>query len=82
MFFRPATKDDFTGYDIQYDHFRYMSDEVKALIEKDDDRSALQQFRSETGRGFNELKKYCEEYKKYISAKRDFEDGKQVFVSY
>lgn len=81
-FFRPATKDDFLGYEVQYDHFGYMSDEVKRLLEKDNFNGALAHFRTETGRGMAELKKCCEEYRKYVFAKRDFENGKPVFVSY
>lgn len=82
MFFRPARKEDFEGFEIQYDHGRYMSDEVKLLIEKDNYREAVRRFKVETGLGIYTSNEYCDKYQKYVFAKRDFEEGKEVFIPY
>lgn len=81
-FFRPAKEEDFKGCEIEYDYGRLMSQAVKALIEQDLMQEAVKQFKAETGLGLTTLKKYCETYQTYLFAKQDFEDGKQVFVSY
>lgn len=79
---RPATQGDFKGYDIEYDHFQKMSPNVKALIESDDFSEAQNLFKKETGLGMMDVRQYCTEYQKYANAKRDFEHGIIVYVTY
>jgi hypothetical protein len=81
-FFRPAAKDDFKGYDVQFDHGRFLSNNVKKLIEDGEFNKARLIFRNETGIGLSQSKPYCEEYQRYVNAKKDFNAGKPVFISY
>lgn len=81
-YFRPATGDDFKGHDVQFDHYRYMGDDIKKLIEEDRLREAMNKLRKETSMGLVQIKSYCDEYQKYLTAKKDFENGKPVFVPY
>lgn len=87
IFVRPATQDDFRGLDIEYDYGRYMSDEVKRLIEECDYMDAIKLFKEQAGgygvyMGVKQAKEYVYKYRQYALAKRDFESGKSVYVSY
>ena len=82
LFMRPAKPEDFEELEIEYDHGRYMSKEVKQLIEQDLLKEAITLCRQETWFGLLEAKKHCLSYQRYVLAKRDFESGKPVFVSY
>jgi hypothetical protein len=80
-FSRLATKDDFEGCNIQLDHFNFMSDAVKELIEQNKFHQAVSLLGS-TGKGSMWAKPYCEEYLTYLKAKRDFDNGHTVFIKY
>ena len=77
---RLATEEDFRGYKVEYDHYREMNDDVKELIEQDKFKEAMNLFSKSNGLGIAVANKYCREYQKYVFAKRDFEDGKMVFI--
>jgi hypothetical protein len=79
---RLATEEDFRGYKVEYDHYREMNDDVKELIEQDKFNEATKLFSQGNGLGVMVARKYCLEYQRYVFAKRDFENGKMVFVSY
>jgi hypothetical protein len=82
IYSRLATKEDFQGIEIQYDRSGYMSDNIKTLIEQDEFKKAVSLFGQQCGRGISFSLPYCEKYLKYVLAKRDFDNGKMVFVSY
>lgn len=81
IFSRPATADDFKGFDVEYDG-RRMSDRVKQRIEAGYLHDGVTLFSEETGVSLMRLVPSCRTYQSYILAKRDFEAGKPVFVSY
>ena len=84
LFVRPATQDDFRGLDIEYDYGKYMSEEVKKLIEEYNCMDAIKLFKKQAGgcMGVKQAKDYVYKYRQYALAKRDFESGKSVYVSY
>lgn len=82
IYFRPATKEDFENFKVEYDYGRYLEKDITDLIEQDNVRKAAKLFRERTGMGIKIALGYCEQYHKYVLAKRDFENGKPVFVPY
>lgn len=81
-YFRPATKEDFKEPEMEYDFHLYMEEEIKNIIKDGDITKAITRFNEKTGVGASKAKKLCEFYHDYLQAKRDFENGKDVFVPY
>lgn len=81
-FYRPATEGDFEDFEIEYPNYSSMDDWTKKLIEQGEISEAMNYIRNRTGMGINGCMKYCYSYQNYVFAKRDFEQGKPVFVSY
>lgn len=81
-FYRPATADDFEDFDVEYSNFSHMDNWTRKKIEEGDIPYAIKAIRQQTGIGLVECRKYCLKYQAYAFAKRDFEEGKPVFVAY
>lgn len=82
MFVRPAKKEDFEGLTFEIRGYLPFPEEVKAKVEQEGVTIAAQLLREQTGMGVKEAIGCCETYHKYVCAKRDFENGKPVFVPY
>lgn len=84
MYVRPARRGDFEDFKIEYDYDygQFVQKEVIELIAVGKMKDAITLFNEKTGIGAYRAKAYCEEYQRYFQAKKDFERGKEVFVSY
>lgn len=80
-FYRPATKGDFMKAEKKFDAPSFY-DEVKEKVEEGKIHQAVILLQSFTGKGGRECFESCIEYQEYLLAKKDFEEGKPVFVSY
>ncbi|MFF2531472.1 hypothetical protein ACFVS2_21430 [Brevibacillus sp. NPDC058079] len=76
-FYRPVTEEDFT---IRYEN--NLPVEVTELIEKGQVIEAKVILRQNYSLGLPECKRYCSAYQAFLSAKKDFYDGKPVFTEY
>jgi hypothetical protein len=83
-FYRLATEDDFNKRcEIEIGHFEhYLPSEVEKLIEEDQFNKAVSKLRELRGFGIESCKIICQEYKGFINAKRDFNNGKSVYTDY
>lgn len=80
-FYRPAQVEDFERFFNQTGLYR-LNDEEKEWIRKDKEIKAIHSFRERTSSTINYAKTIVEQYKIYLKVKKDFEDGKPVFVPY
>jgi len=59
-----------------------MDDEVKRYIEQENMFKAIEFLKRKFGMGVMTAREHCNEYATFVQAKKDFEDGKAVYVHY
>lgn len=82
MFYRPAEEEDFEKFEVEMDNRRGLDDDVKLCIEQGDVFKAHTLLRQRYGYGAVQARTYTAPYVKYLQAKKDFKEGKTVFVPY
>ena len=83
-FYRLATEDDFKKpFTYRLDFFdKSLPREVEQLIEEGHFNKAVSELKQEIGLGLLDCKRYCEQYRAFAQAKKDFYNGIPVYTDY
>lgn len=82
-YYRLATEKDFERYEIPMNHFEsQLPREVEILVEEGDLRKASSLLQQRNGLGIHDCHRYCKMYQTFLRAKKDFENGINVYTEY
>lgn len=81
-FYRPATSKDFENYDQICDHDLKIGEDIKEMIERNAFHSAVTILAKRSGKGAAWANPYCDDYLAFVRARKDFRNGRTVFVPY
>lgn len=81
-FYRPAIEKDFENFEKICNHNLKLGDDIKEMIERNAFHSAVAILAKRNRKGAAWAKPYCEDYLAYVRARKDFQNGRTVFVPY